>query len=135
VASGPNAVNTYLTIPMIVLAMFATAGCVSQRAGLEIPNEARVVGGGVSIVFEAPEDGILYLVDRRKLVMSRTVRTGERFVAEGRVLVGASEMVPLENARLYFKPETLPDRTLPVERGAGQSPPPSLRELDEALGS
>jgi hypothetical protein len=102
-------------------------GCVAQRTGLEIPSAARVVGGGRSIVFEAPSDGILYLVNDRKLVLSRTVRKGDRFNAEGQVLIGAREMVELIDARLYFLPEELDDNALPIERGAG------IEDLDEAL--
>lgn len=83
---------------LLVLAYFR--GCVAQRTGLEIPPEAYVVGGGLSIDFIAPEDGIVYLVDSRKFVMSRTIRKGQRFVVDGEFPIGRGETIVLKDARL-----------------------------------
>ena len=117
----------------------APTGCAPQRSGLEIPPQASVVGAGIAIEFLAPEDGIIYLVDNRKTVLSRTIRRGELFVADGAVRIGREQVYTLTDARLYFEPKPLPERgtglgvapgvgsgvTMPAGVGPGTGPGPN----------
>lgn len=136
------------------------SGCVSQRAGLEIPAQAYVVGGGLLIEYRATEDGLLFLVDQRQLVASRTIDAGEIFRVNGSVEIGDGSTVELLESRLYFLPYRLlapPDASTPgrgAGSGSGSLPrnsnlfdddadadgdapvedEPTLEELEDALG-
>ncbi|MEM9753987.1 MAG: hypothetical protein AAF916_11475 [Planctomycetota bacterium] len=113
------------------------SGCVSQRTGLEIPASAYVVGGGLVIEYRAMADGILFLVDQRRLVASQTIETGEVYTVNGSVEVGDGTTFDLIEARLYF----LPHDALPGAASSDAADPvaspaqPTLQELEDALGA
>lgn len=69
---------------------------------------ANLVGGGYSIDFIAPNDGIAYLVDgtRRKspIILSRSMRRGELISWNRVVLLGGGATWELRpDSRLYFE--------------------------------
>ncbi len=82
----------------------AMPACVSQRMGTEVPREAAIVGGGLSMSYTAVTDGILFLVDQRNLIASQTIQKGETFELEGSVELPDGARVDLVEARLYFLP-------------------------------
>ncbi len=130
---------TALGVGVLLAVAAALPGCVSQRAGLEIPSRAQVVGGGRVIEYQADVDGILFLVDQRDLIASQTIGAGELYKVNGSVEVGDGTTIELLEARLYFLPDgawtTAPDddeaeRELRDEREAQR-----IRELEALLGT
>jgi len=97
-------------------------------AATAVPVEARLVGGGETINFAAPEPGIAFLFDRRssRVVSSISLRQGEHFyVDEEKVSSdwsrGARDLPCRADAlSLYF----LPERELQSSRSAGGTRPP-----------
>lgn len=99
-----------------ILAMaLAVAGCAPRGlAHLEdLPGEEHLVGGGLMINWQAPEDGIVYLVERRtgKLIETRSLLEGETYSFAVETAVDAADMesllgIDIAHAEflLYFEP-------------------------------
>jgi hypothetical protein len=91
------------------------AGCESQsRSRKGFPSSGqRLVGGGLMIAWEAPEEGTVYLVEKEtgKLVETRSMEEGEAYTFAVESVVDAEdleEMLGINFARaeflLYFEP-------------------------------
>lgn len=95
--------------------MLAMAGCESQPTSrpVYLSGDARLVGGGLKIEWQAPEPGTVYLVEKRsgKLVQTFTLKAGEMYDFAIESVVDAEElgsMLGIDIAKaqflLYFKP-------------------------------
>lgn len=67
-----------IAIPLM-LSLIVMAGCKSTATPAGVHPKAVPVGGGVDFEFEAPADGVVFIVDSQKnqLISSRSVRAGE----------------------------------------------------------
>lgn len=97
------------------LGVLALVGCPQQARHRPVPllEEAQLVGGGVMIQWQAPENGTVYLMERRtgRLVETRALRAGEVYDFAIRTVVEAEDMrrligIPVAQAEflLYFEP-------------------------------
>lgn len=72
------------------------AGCAPRGlARLEdLPGEEHLVGGGLTINWQAPEDGIVYLFEKRtgKLIETRSLKEGETYTFAVETAVDAADM-------------------------------------------
>lgn len=81
----------------LALALIFVTGCQSNATPAGVHPLAIPVGGGVDFEFEAPADGVVFVVDSQKnqLVSSRSIRMGEVY----RLGDNALEMVRLIGLR------------------------------------
>ena len=95
----------------------AASGCAVSHAIFGTfgpPDGSRLVGGGESIEFEAPEDGTVYLVEKQtsKIIETRSLKEGDSYsfsVASGAQAQDFETVLGIDfsEARflLYFKPD------------------------------
>lgn len=104
--------KTFTLFIMIGL-LSLNAGCKSTATPAGVHAKAVPVGGGVDFEFEAPADGVVFIVDSRnnELVSSRSIRMGEVY----RLGDNALELVRLIGLR-----EHGPSFTLRTDFGDGQ---------------
>jgi len=71
--------KTYSTVLFLALSLAFLPGCKNSATPAGVHPKAIPVGGGVDFEFEAPADGVVFIVDSQKnqLVTSRSVRAGE----------------------------------------------------------
>lgn len=71
--------STSTVFAALALALILLTGCKSTATPAGVHPQAIPVGGGVDFEFEAPADGVVFLVDSKnnQLVSSRSVRAGE----------------------------------------------------------
>jgi hypothetical protein len=97
------------------LGILVGAGCAPQarHRPARLLEESQLVGGGLMIHWQAPEDGTVYLVERRsgRLVETRALRAGEVYNFAIQTVVEAEDMrrligIPVARAEflLYFEP-------------------------------
>lgn len=100
--------------------MWLTVGILLTAGGCSIfwpttkglPSCAKAVGGGLKISYEAPEDGVCYLVDQRlyRLLITETIETGSTFefdVSEtDPETLKLYEIEPAPKLVLYFAPKS-----------------------------
>lgn len=69
----------YSTLFALALFMVLAQGCKSTATPAGVHPKAVPVGGGVDFEFEAPADGVVFIVDsqRNQLISSRSIRAGE----------------------------------------------------------
>lgn len=95
--------------------LLALAGCRPQDRvrPAHLSGESRLVGGGLTIQWQAPEPGVVYLVEKRtgKLVQTFTLEAGETYKFSIASIVDADDMetllgIGIEKTQflLYFKP-------------------------------
>jgi hypothetical protein len=98
-----------------LLGVLGIVGCAPQarHRPARLLEESQLVGGGLMIQWQAPADGIVYLVERRsgRLVETRALRAGEVYDFAIRTVVEAEDMrrligIPVARAEflLYFEP-------------------------------
>ena len=108
-------VEKNVVVAAILGIVLAVAGCAPRgSARLEdLPGEQRLVGGGLMINWQAPEDGIVYLIEKRtgKLVETRSLHEGETYAFTVETAVDAADMESLLGINiaqteflLYFEP-------------------------------
>ncbi|HOQ03679.1 MAG TPA: hypothetical protein PKY88_00500 [Anaerohalosphaeraceae bacterium] len=98
----------------LTLGILLTAGgcSVYRPTPKELPSCAKAVGGGLKISYEAPEDGVCYLVDQRlyRLLITETIETGSTFefdVSEtDPETLKRYEIEPASKLVLYFAPKS-----------------------------
>lgn len=102
--------STTLVLALIVVSL---TGCQTKGTPAGVHPKAIPVGGGVDFEFEAPADGVVFIVDSQKnqLVTSRSIRSGELY----RLGDNALEMVRLIGLR-----EHGPSFTLRTDFGDGE---------------
>lgn len=71
--------KTYRTALALILVAITLTGCKSTDTPSGVHPKAIPVGGGVDFEFEAPADGVVFIIDSQKnqLVTSRSIRNGE----------------------------------------------------------
>jgi hypothetical protein len=105
--------KTYSTTLVLALIVILQTGCQSTGTPAGVHPKAIPVGGGVDFEFEAPTDGVVFIVDSQKnqLVTSRSIRSGELY----RLGDNALELVRLIGLR-----EHGPSFTLRTDFGDGE---------------
>jgi hypothetical protein len=102
-------------VAAVSVLVLALAGCHSQERlrPSYLSSESRLVGGGLTIQWEAPEPGTVYLVEKRtgKLVQTFTLDSGETYEFAVESVVEADDLETLLGINiakaqflLYFKP-------------------------------
>ena len=111
--------KTYSTILFLALGLVIFTGCKSTATPQGVHPKAVPVGGGVDFEFEAPADGVVYVVDSNKnqLVTSRSIRVGEVY----RLGDNSLELVRLIGLREYG-----PSFTLRTDFGDGKEKFPEI---------
>ena len=100
---------------LLAFALALTAcGCAATHtmfATLNAPSRSRLVGGGQSIEFKAPEAGTVYLMIHGNLRLSRSVSKGEKLQWSRRAGLSNTPGIHrmCNHARLYFEPRKAPD--------------------------
>ena len=104
-----------LTVMAAVVVSVVSAGCVYEEPHRPeyLQGEQRLVGGGLRIHWQAPEEGTVYLVEKRtdKLVETRSLIKGEAYAFAVEGVVDARDMedllgIDIADAEflLYFEP-------------------------------
>lgn len=117
-------------VPVIVLSLWGgvlmVGGCTSDRppAVVTLPDSPRLVGGGITIGWKAPERGTVYLIEQQtgKIVETRSLEEGEVYSFAATSVVQADEFEQVLGIRfsrahfqLFFEPAG-------PEGSAGESP-------------
>jgi len=103
----------YSTTLVLALMAVLLTGCQNSGTPAGVHQKAIPVGGGVDFEFEAPSDGVVFIVDSRnnQLVTSRSIRAGELY----RLGDNSLELVRLIGLREYG-----PSFTLRTDYGDGE---------------
>ena len=111
--------KTYSTAFALVLLGILLSGCQSTATPAGVHPKAIPVGGGVDFEFEAPADGVVFIVDSRnnQLVTSRSIRMGDVY------RLGDNSM---ELVRLIGLREHGPSFTLRTDFGDGKEKFPEV---------
>ncbi|MCU0915376.1 MAG: hypothetical protein MUC88_12545 [Planctomycetes bacterium] len=106
----------------LLAGVLASAGCTTRSLHLDsrLPDQPRLVGGGVIIEWKAPEPGTAFLVEKQtgKIVETRTLAADEVFSFAATSVVQADEFEQILGIRfdqaqflLYFQPASGEDAT------------------------
>jgi hypothetical protein len=104
-----------LVLVMGLLSLGLAAGCGGSKHPPVVrrPDQPRLVGGGMTIEWQAPQPGTAYLVEMRtgKIVETRTLEAGEVYSFSATSVVRADEFEQMLGIRfakaqflLYFEP-------------------------------
>ena len=101
-------------VTALAFALILSTGCKSSGKPAGVHDAAIPVGGGVDFEFEAPADGVIFIVDSRnnELVTSRSIRMGDVY------RLGDNS---LELVRLIGLREHGPSFTLKTDYADGQN--------------
>jgi hypothetical protein len=98
---------------LFVLSFLAGCGTTRPLQADGLPGEEYLVGGGLMIDWEAPQDGTAYLVEKEtgKIIETRSLKQGESYSFSASSPLQAQEFeqmlgISFSQARflLYFKP-------------------------------
>jgi hypothetical protein len=111
--------HAHAMVPLVAMCLLGGAltvgGCGSGKRSpaVRLPDTPRMVGGGMTIEWKAPERGTVYLVEKQsgKIIETRSLEEGETYKFAATSIVQADEfeqMLGIKFAKaqflLYFEP-------------------------------